>query len=131
MPPRLRWFYAALSFVLFLVAAAPLFRELGRPRDLWWTPQTMLVPLAQAGDRVEIYVRGEPLPAMLEAGRLQVPGSSVLATGDFGLRFNNAERVRAAQIPMLLASAFACGVTALLFLLALTGSIAYRGERAA
>ena len=31
MPPRVRLFFSALSVVLFLVAATPLYRELSRP----------------------------------------------------------------------------------------------------
>ena len=45
------------------------------------------------------------------------------------MRFNNWDRVRAERVPGLLVSAAGCGVTALLFLLVLTGRLAYRGEQ--
>lgn len=132
MPPRSRLVFATLSLVLFFVAAVPLYGELSRRSDIWWTPHAMLVPLAASSDRVEIYARGKPLAALLEAGQLRTEGegaSSILATGDVGLRFNNWDRVRVERLPLLLAYAAACGVTACMFLLVLTGRLAYGGER--
>ena len=132
MPPRIRIFFASLSLVLFCIAAVPLYRDLSRRSDIWWTPYAMLVPLPESKERVEIYARGKPLAALLKAGQLRVVedgASSALVAGDVGLRFNNWDRVRAERIPLLLACAAACGVTACLFLLVLTGRLAYRGER--
>ena len=128
MPPRIRLF-SILSISLFFVAAVPLYQELSRRDDIWWTPYTMLVPLADSKDRVEIYVRGRPLAALVQAGHLRIAddrGSSVLAASDVGLRFNNWDRVRAKRLPLLLVYAAGCGVTALMFLLVLTGRLAYR-----
>jgi hypothetical protein len=92
----------------------------------------MLVPLAESTDRVEIYARGKPLAALLQAGQLRIAeegGPSTLATKDVGLRFNNWDRVRVERLPLLLVYAAVCGVTACMFLLVLTGRLAYRGER--
>ena len=134
MPPRARMLYSILSLVFLLAAAMPLVRELSRRSDIWWTPQTMLVPLAQSKDRIEIYARGKPLDALLEAGQLQTSqagGSNTLAASDIGLRFNNWDHVRVERMPMLLLDAAACGVLACLFLLMVAGRITYREERAA
>ena len=134
MPPRVRLFFSALSVVLFLVAAAPLYRELSRPKDIWWTPRPMLVPLEQGQDRVEIYVRGKPLGPLIEAGQLRLTderGASVLTTGEVGLRFNNWDRVRADHLLMSLTSAAACGAMVTLFILVATGRLTYRGEQQA
>jgi len=92
----------------------------------------MLVPLADSKDRVEIFVRGEPLVALLQAGRLQVAesgASSALRASDVGIRFNNRDRVRAQRLPLLLVYAAGCGIAALMVLLVLTGRLAYREER--
>jgi len=132
MPPRIRLVFATLSLVLFFVAAVPLYGELSRRSDIWWTPQTMLVPLAESKDRVEIYARGKPLAALLQAGQLRIAeegGSSILAPSDVGLRFNNWDRVRVERIPLMLVYAAACGITACIFLLFLSGRLVYRGER--
>ena len=132
MPPRIRLTFAALSLISFVLAAVALYEELSLRSDIWWTPHAMLVPLGKSSDRVEIYARGKPFAALLQAGQLRLAdegGSSTLATSDVGLRFNNWDRVRVERLPLLLAYAAACGVTACMFLLILTGRLAYRGER--
>jgi len=134
MPPRVRLAFATLSLVSFLSVAIPLFGELSRRSDIWWTPHTMLVPLAKSSDRVEIYARGKPLAELLQAGQLRIAGdggSSSLAPSDVGLRFNNWDRVRAERLPLQLVRASGCGVAACMFLLLLTGRIAYREEKKA
>jgi len=118
MPLRVRLVFSTMTLTLFLVAAIPLFTELTRRSDIWWTPQAMLVPLAQSADRVEIYVQGRPIATVIEAS-------------DVGLRFNNWDRVRAERLPLQLVRASACGAMACLFVLILTGRLAYRGEREA
>jgi predicted xylose isomerase-like sugar epimerase len=55
----------------------------------------------------------------------------VLERSEVRLRFNNWDRVRAAQLPGLLIPAAVCGALALMFLLVVTGRLAYRGEQAA
>jgi hypothetical protein len=130
MPPRIRLYFATLSLVLFSVAAVPLYGELSRRSDIWWTPHAMIVPLADSKDRVEIYARDKPLAALLQAGQLRIAEDgalSTLATSEGGLRFNNWDRVRVERLPLLLVYAASCGVTACLFLLVLTGRLAYRG----
>jgi len=132
MPSRIRLFFTALSLILFFVAAIPLYGELSRRSDIWWTPHAMLVPLDESKERVEIYARGKPLAALLQAGLVRIAEDGVLstlATSDVGLRFNNWDRVRLERLPLLLVYAASCGVTACMFLLALTGRLAYRGER--
>ena len=132
MPTRVRLFFSILSVVLFFVAAAPLYRELSRPKDVWWTPHTMLVPLARSQDRVEIYLRGKPLGTPIEAGQLRVMderGSSVLAPNEVGLRFNNWDRVRAEHVPVSLSSAAAAGAMVTLFILVATGRLTYRDDQ--
>jgi hypothetical protein len=124
--------FAAIMFLLFLIPALTLYRELSKPADIWWTPRPLMVPLTNAADRVEVYVRGRPLVAMLETGQLRVideASGSVLAASDFGFRFNNWDRVRAQGIPTLLWYAAVCGVAATLFLIVATGRLAYRGEK--
>ena len=132
MPPRVRVVFTTLSLVFFVLAAAPLYRELFQRSDIWWTPQAMLVPFAESKDRVEIYARGKPLAALLQAGQLRIAeesGTSALAAGDVGLRFNNWDRVRAERIPLLLAYAAVCGIAVCVFLFVVTGRLAYRAER--
>ncbi len=132
MPPRIRFFFSAMMVPLFFIPALALYRETFQHRDIWWTPQEMLVPLAESKDRVELYARGKPLAALLQAEQLRIAAEgewSVLATSDVGLRFNNWDRVRADQLPLLLGDAAMCGAIALMFLLIVTGRLAYRGDK--
>src|SRR5262249_47536891 len=102
------------------------------PADIWWTPRTMLVPLARSQDRVEIYARGKLLPSLLETGQVRIAddtGSSTLAASEIGLRFNNWDRVRADRLPLLLACAALCGAMGVILVLVATGRLAYRGEK--
>ena len=132
MPLRLRLFFSALTGSLLLIPALALYRELsGRP-DIWWTPLPMALSISESQDRVQIFVRGKPLAALLEARQLSVTdenGSSPLGAGEIGLRLNNWDRVRADRLPVLLSYAASCGGGVVLLLLIATGRLAYRGER--
>ena len=132
MPPRVRMSLAVMMLVFLLIPALALYRELSRRSDIWWTPQALLVPLSESSDRVEVYVRGKRLISLLQAGQLRTTGdapSNVLTTSDIGFRFNNWDRVRAQQRPLLLWSAAVIGAGAVVFLLLISGRLAYRGER--
>jgi len=61
-----------MSLSVLLTSALPSLRELTRRTDIGWTPVTMLVPLAESGQRVEIYAHGEPLAKLIQAGQVQV-----------------------------------------------------------
>ena len=129
MPLRLRLFFSVLVGALLLIPALGLYRELSMRSDIWWTPLPMAVSLPESRERVEIYVRGKPLGALLEAKRLSVSddaGSGALEAREIGLRFNNSDRVRAARVPILLLYAATCGGGAVLLLLIATGLLAYR-----
>ena len=131
MPPRVKLVFLAMCVSLFAIAAVPLYKELTRPDNIWWTPQAMLVPLPESKDRVRVYVRGGPLDSLIETGRLRIVedgGSSAIGTSDIGFRFNNWDRVRGDRVPRLLIYAASCGVLALMFVLILTGRIPYRPE---
>jgi hypothetical protein len=131
MPPRIRFLFSTMTLSLFFVAAVPLYRELSRPRDIWWTPQPVLVPLAESTDRVEIYARGRPLAALLQAGQIRIAegaGLRLLTPSEVGLRFNNWDRVRAEGLPVVLVSAAGCAAAVLMFLLIVTGRLVYREE---
>ena len=132
MPPRVKLVFLSLMVVLFLIPAIALYSELHRRSDIWWTPPSMMVPLAAGTDRVEVYAGDKRLDALLDGGQVQLLTSSgpiVLAKSDIRLRFNNWDRIRGERVAPLLIYGAACGVTALLFLLLLTGRLTYRGER--
>ena len=131
MPLRLRLFFSALTCSLLLIPALALYRELSRRPDIWWTPLPLALSPSESQDRVQIYVRGKPLAALLEARQLSVTderGSSPLETHEIGLRINNWDRVRAERLPVLLLYAASIGGGLVLLLVIATGRLAYRGE---
>src|SRR5206468_3770316 len=69
---RHRLFFSALICSLLLIPTFALYRELSRRPDIWWTPLPMALSLSESQDRVQIYVRGKPLAALLEARQLSV-----------------------------------------------------------
>jgi hypothetical protein len=118
-----------MMLALLLIPAVALYSELHKRSDIWWTPRTMLVPLSQSTDRVEVYVRGQPLSSRLEAGQLRIAGDTsagVLSPGDVGFRFNNWDRIRAQRLPLVLVYAAVIGVVAVVFLLLVTDRLAHR-----
>ena len=134
MPTRIRFLFSAMMLAFFFIAAVPLYQELTRQPDIWWTPRGTLVPLGESANRVEIYVGGRLLSERIQAGQLRIvegTGTRGVAWSDIGLRFNNWDRIRVVRLPVLLASAAACGAALLMLVLILTGRLAYRGERAA
>ena len=134
MPARVRMIFAVMTGALFLIPVVSLYRELTRRTDIWWTPMALLVPLTESTDRVVVYARGTPLRTLIDAGQLRLTDADsarVLGTSDIGFRFNNADRVGVQRLPLLLTYAAASGALAMLWLVVVTGRLAYRGEKEA
>jgi len=111
---------------LLLTALLNLYAFFHRRSDIWWTPLPKAVPVAASGDRVEIFARGTDLRTLLDAGRVRLtgdPGAGVLAPDDVRIRFNNWDRVRAEQAPLLVLYGFTIGAALVLVGLTLTGHV--------
>ena len=132
MPLRLRVFYSLLTGALLLIPLVALYSELSKRSDIWWTPATNQLPLAESRDRVEIYVRGRPLGMLVDQGHLAITDSAgphVLTTQDIGVRLNNRDRVRIQRLPVLLIYTAVLGAGILALVVVATGRLAYREER--
>ena len=105
---------------LLLASALKLFAFFHQGSDIWWTPLPMATPLVESGDRVEVYAGGTELRTLLGAGQVRIAGN-VIAAGDVRVRFNNWDRTRAEQIPMLLVYGFTIGAALVLIAFTLTG----------
>ena len=123
--PRTMVVYSFIFAAMLLLGSVP--RLVGfmlERSDIWWTPKAMAVPLAESGDRVEIYVQGTPLTRLLDAGQVLIKtgaGSQVLTSREVGLRFNNWDRVRSHRTPLLLGYAASAGVGAFFLAAGLIG----------
>ena len=121
---RARRLWMVLGVVFLLIPGSHLFRFFTQRSDIWWTPKPLAVPLAEAADRVEIYVRGQLLQEQVKEHRLQIvasQGAVTLDAADVTIRFNNRDRVRAGQIPGLLGAAFVTAVAAVFIVLSALG----------
>lgn len=117
-----------LSFVfaamLLLMSVPKLAAFLGERSDIWWTPETMALTAAQAKDRVQVLVRGEPLDRILESGALEMRtggGPVPLGAQDVRFRINNWDRRRAARGPILVASGATAGAGIIFLVFGLAG----------
>lgn len=120
-----RKFWLIFGIAVFLIPGSHLFRFFTQRSDIWWTPKALSIPLMESSDRVEIYVRDELLQEQLRAERLQVltdRGPVTLKASEVTLRFNNRDRVRAGQTPLLLGAAVGAGVAGVFVLLTIFGS---------
>jgi hypothetical protein len=107
---------------LLLSSSLQLARFAFQRNDIWWTPPQLAVPLAEASDRVEVYVQGTHLAQLIQDGRLRVAegnGSRAVAAGDVGIRLNNWDRMRAQRTPVVALASFAWATGALFVLYAL------------
>ena len=110
--------------VFFLMSALQLVRLLNERADIWWTPKLLGLGLADASDRVEVYVRDVALLEHVKAGHLQLltdTGPRPVTASDIRLRFNNWDRVRAERIPSLLGLGIALGASGVFFLFGVLG----------
>lgn len=126
---RSRIYLLAFGGMFFLTSALNLVRFYAQPSDIWWTPRSLSVALADASDRVEIYVREMPLTEQIGAGRIQLltdGGATAVAGPDVRVRFNNWDRVRAQNLPSLVTTAFGTGASGVFLLLGIFGWIPTR-----
>lgn len=110
--------------VFFLMSALQLVRFFNQRADIWWTPKPLGVALADASDRVEVYVRDVAMLEHVQAGRVQLTtdtGATPVLESDIRLRFNNWDRIRAGRIPSLLGTGIALGASGVLFLFGVLG----------
>ena len=116
----------------FLVSGVPLARFLVQPTDIWWTPMSLAVPLADTSDRVQVYLGDVALDELVEAGRVRLGSDSTavpIAATDLRLRFNNWDRVRAERAPALVGAGIGLGAAAVLLLIGVLGWGPLKSER--
>ena len=92
------------------------------PAEGHWTVGAFSPPLAQASDRLEVIVAGEPILKLVEGQALvlkQKGAETPVAAEALAVRLNNYDRDRLALVPRLLALAAVAGAGLVLFLVGL------------
>lgn len=108
--------------VVLVLALAGFWRVQTAPVDTSLTPAHLAPPLSAVADRFEVLVGGIPLQKAITDKRLLLAGENGAATvlvPDAAVRINDAERVRAARVPSLLALSAIAGGGFVLFLIGL------------
>ena len=110
--------------IFLLMSGLYLLRFFAQPSDIWWKQKGLSVPLADAADRVEVYVRAMPLLEQVRAGRIQLVtdvGLTPVVASDVRMRFNNWDRVRAQSLPGVLVAAVCAGASGVFLLSGVLG----------
>src|SRR5262249_26463154 len=110
--------------IFSLLSALQLVMFFNQRTDIWSTPKALSLPLADASDRVEVYVAEVALPEQVKAGRVQLrtdAGARPVMDSDIRLRFNNWDRIRAEKIPSLLGFGIVLGAAGVFFLFGVLG----------
>jgi hypothetical protein len=114
---------------LFLaLSLARVWAWVAMPDDNRWTPPALSLSLGEAGERVEVYVRGAPLRRELEAGRVRLDDDR-LGPEEVRVRLNHRDRVRLDGVPVLLVETLVAGMALVFLGLGLTGWLPSRGPR--
>ncbi len=110
-----------------LVVSTSLFTDMHQAfwgdHGIWWTHQSMKLPIEETKDHFELYIGGDPLWKHLSNGTLfsvykNGKQYSVVAK-DVTVRLNNREKVRASILERTTVSGFAFGVAITLLVIGL------------
>ena len=100
-----------------------IYRAFWGDRAIWWTPQSMTLPIEETKDHFELYIRGQPLRKHLSGGTLfsvdKNENQHSVVSRDIAVRLNNWEKVRASILERTTMSGFAFGVMITLFVMGL------------
>lgn len=108
--------------VVLVLALAGFWKVQNAPVDTSLTPAHLAPPLSSVADRYEVLVGGVPLQKAIDDKRLMLAGENGAATlviPSAAVRVNDAERIRSARVPSLLALAAIAGGSFVLFVIGL------------
>lgn len=119
----LLWIGVFGTLVLGPSLLTDLYQAFWGDRTIWWTHQSMKLPIEKTRNHFELYIRGEPFRKHLVHGTLfsvdkngkQHPVLSQEVT----VRLNNVDKVRASILERTTLSAFALGIAATLLVIGL------------
>ncbi len=103
---------------------ADIYRAFWGDHAIWWTHQSMKLPVEEAKGNFELYIGGQLLQKHLSDGTLfsvdKNGNQYSVVSRDITVRLNNWEKVRASILERTTMSGFAFGVTITLFVIGLS-----------
>lgn len=108
--------------VILVLALGGLWKVQTAPVDMSLTPAHLAQPLSSTADRFEVLVASVPLQKAIAEKRLMLVGengAAAIVVPEATVRTNDADKVRAARVPSLLALAAMAGGGFVLFLIGL------------
>jgi len=90
---------------------------------IWWTPQTLRLPIEETRNHFELYIGGQSLQKHLSEGTffsVDKKGEQYrIVSKDISVRLNNWDKVKASILTNTTMSGFAFGVSVTLFMIGL------------
>lgn len=94
-------------------------------QNIWWTNRDMKLSLEESREKVEVFFKNELVQDKLASGKVKITYDSVgtepLRAGDFTVRINNLDKMRAKFLGFALISAFFLGLCLACLVLGLIG----------
>jgi hypothetical protein len=121
-----RFYATTLGLLVCALCLYKLYTLWDQPRDAYWNPAHLALPLDAAKDRFEILVQGKPLARAVDEKRVSiaVDGSILpLASSEVTVRVNDYDRQRTARIPVMLWLAATAGGAFVLFVIGLVAPL--------
>jgi hypothetical protein len=102
-----------------IVTGSEFVSEYGRAiwgnKDIWWTPESMTIPLRDTRSEVEISIGREPLWSLVDHGSLAIMDQAgqphIIQPADVRARINNWQKTRASMLHYSVFTAFLVGIS--------------------
>ncbi|NCC25177.1 MAG: hypothetical protein EOM25_08250 [Deltaproteobacteria bacterium] len=102
------------TFVFGSTLATSLVGAFWGPKDIWWTPASMALPLSQTANDFQMFIAGTPVDELVTSDRLQTIDAQEhefkVALEDIRIRKNNWLATKARELTMAVFQAFGFGL---------------------
>jgi hypothetical protein len=102
-------------------------------KDIYWTPQSMKLPIEEANNDFQVYISGKLLQKHLTENTLfAIENNGVqypVVSKDVSVRLNNWNKVRSRILTTAIFTGFSFGITLTLLITGLIQTIAQKGKR--
>jgi len=109
------------TFTIGVSFITDLYKAFLGEKNIWWTSQSMSLPIEETRNNFELYIGGEPLEKHLSAGHLSCVDNNgkqySVVSKDISVRLNNWDKVKASILSYTIISSFGFGVAVTLVII--------------